>query len=47
MTEALGGQDEIAGVYACGEHVLQEQCIVSVKGDQRIAVLLNCQRARG
>ena len=32
--------DEIAGVHACGEHVFEEQRIMSVKGDQRITALL-------
>jgi hypothetical protein len=37
---SLSGQDEIVGMHAGGQHVLQEQRIMSVKGDQRIATLL-------
>lgn len=32
--------DEIAGT--CGEHVLEKQRIISVKGDQRATLLLYC-----
>ena len=43
-SRALGMADEIAGVQACGDHVFQQQGVVAIKRDQRIATLLGFDR---